>query len=868
MASFEHLRGMAGCWFLLITLAADCGLSDEAPDEAPDGTTIVHATKQSATEDEPLPDKSLLRLGTRRFQHPGSVVQLQLSRDNKSVLTVDGGHVIAWDAATGRELWRQVRQRASGRGLSAAAYGVHLLGLHPQSNHFVTGEAGGAIGLRDANTGDMKLVKTPATGLVKSVDFSPDGRLVAVGNEAHLLVCDSDGKQLYARPNNPEAPMTFGGDDHDRLKFGGDFSYARFSPDGRLLALVNSEKPNTIQLFEAVSGDAVRDIEGADRIVRFDFSPDSTQVVATERDIAARMYDIASGERLWELMIPAAAGAESYTSAVAFRPDGMQVAVGAPIGPDNTIRLVDAGTGKETARLTGSGWKPWTLQYTSDGRLLYGSGWDGVVRRWNVHTAEQLPRPGGVRASSICAMSRDGRHLAFGDDAGDLHVVDLATSTTVKRLRHPGSSWGQVVFSHDGRKLAGGGTHDAHMHVLVWDLQSEELQHHWRWEKGNDPHSDVEALAFSGDGNRIAAAVFRQDAAYVWDLATNRQIAQVNHTGVYGMDLDHDGGTMMTAGWDKHIRVWDCDSGTEINKLEVTVGSKEAQINRDDTRMYGVKLSNDQTLIATVDMTGSIRFFDRELRPVSVISNAGWFTFGALQFSRNDCWIGVGTGDGAKVFDIGTGQQLFAADAHEQSIYTVDFGARDRTLLSGGSDGVCFLWDLTSDRKNDSATATELVRQLRSEDATEVFHAYQLLTETPERTVELLGTELRQLSETEVADGDLRKAVVGLGARIPQITERSLTQLREWDFVVHDRLTSLLADGNISEDRAKIVRTIQNISRAKTQRLVRLLTDLQTPEADELIAELLTNCRLPSLKQMLLAAQQRRAVRVSQTVSP
>ena len=118
------------------------------------------------------------------------------------------------------------------------------------------------------------------------------------------------------------------------MKFGGDFCYGRFSPDGKLLALVYSSEPNTIQLFEATTGTEVRKIEGGNRIVRMEFSPDSSQIVATERDISARLYDIQTGERLWEYVIKPPNAAESYTSDVAFRPDGRQIAVGAPIGSD------------------------------------------------------------------------------------------------------------------------------------------------------------------------------------------------------------------------------------------------------------------------------------------------------------------------------------------------------------------------------------------------------------------------------------------------------------------------------------------------------------------------------------------------------
>ncbi len=491
----------------------------------------------------------------------------------------------------------------------------------------MTGAGPGQIAFWNPATGEFQKILVPQGMQSKSVAVSPDSNLIALGDASQLIVCNREGKEIYVIQNQPTAPLYSRDADRDRLKFGGDFSYGRFSPDGKLLAIVNSEKPNTIQMFEAATGVPIHDITGKDRIVRMDFSPDSHHIVATERDIAARLYDVSSGEQQWEFVIPPAGRAESYTSAVAFRPDGKQIAVGAPIGPDNTIRLLDSTTGQETARLTGSAWKPWTFQYTDNSQMLFGSGWDGAVRRWDLSTNQQLPRPGGVRASSICAMSGDGKHLAFADDEQQIHLVDLPSGKTITKLHLDGATWGQVVFSDDSTLLAGGAASNDDVHVAVWDVASADIRHNWKWPKGNDPHSNVEALSFSANGNRIAAAVFRQSAAFVWDLSTDQQITQVKHPEVYGMDIDATGTTLITAGWDKYIRVWNCKTGLEAKShLAQGKGGKRGE---DDPRMYGVKLSHDESFIATVDMSSSIRFFDRDLNPISVINDVGQFVYGS-----------------------------------------------------------------------------------------------------------------------------------------------------------------------------------------------------------------------------------------------
>jgi WD40 repeat protein len=808
---------------------------------------------------DPLPEKALLRFGTRRFQHPSSPAQILLSKDQKSVLSLSDDLLIAWDAVTGKELWRKNSSMSDGGvRIGAAGYGVQPLAIIPETGEFVTGARPGQIAFWNPATGESQKIQVGHGMRSKSVAVSPDSNRIALGDANQLMVCNREGQEIYKIANQPASPMAFGGDDRDRLKFGGDFSYGQFSPDGRVLAVVNSEKPNTIQLFEAATGTPMREITGKDRIVRMDFAPDSHHLVTTERDIAARLYDVSSAEQRWEFVIPAAAGAESYTSAVAFRPDGKQIAVGAPIGPDNTIRLLDSTTGEETARLTGSAWKPWTFQYTSDSRMLFGSGWDGAVRRWDLDTNQQLPRPGGVRASSICAMSGDGQHLAFADDEQQIHLVELPSGETTTKLHVDGATWGQVVFSDDGTLLAGGAASYDSVHVVVWDVANAAIRHHWKWPIGKDPHSNVEALSFSSSGNRIAAAVFRQSAAFVWDLATNQQVTQVRHPGVYGMDIDAAGTTLITAGWDKYIRVWNCETGLET-KSQLVGTMKGEQPARDDTRMYGVKLSHDESFIATVDMTSSVRFFDRDLNPISVISDVGQFVYGALQIAHNDLWIGIGSSDGSvKVFEVTTRAKVWSIDDHEKHVYTVDFGARDRTIVSGAEDGVCYLWDLRVGTESTEGTPAVLFNSLMGTDGAAAYSAFRRLAETPEDTTELIVKWLAEIAATKTDDAQVRNWIVALGARDDEIVNDAKKHLLAAGPAIQESLLAEVSTGRIAGVKKIHVQDVLNSISVGPRRVVALLTDLDTPAADEAIDRLLQTTPAGTVQRMLQEAKERR----------
>ncbi len=423
------------------------------------------------------------------------------------------------------------------------------------------------------------------------------------------------------------------------------------------------------------------------------------------------------------------------------------------------------------------------MEYLRDSSTLYGSGWDGVIRRWDLSTNEQLPYPGGVRATGICAMSRDEHLMAFADDRHNIHLVNLPSGETVSRLKRPNTEWDQIVFSYDGTQIAAGGRTLQEIHVVIWDVATRNVQHEWSWPKGDDSHAGVEALAWSRNGFRVAAASFRQDTAYVWDLPTGHRKASMNHKQVYGMDISSDGRTLITAGWDKHVRIWDCDTEEKIQEAEVTSSGNDA-----DTLMYGVKLSNDETLIATVDMTNSIRLFNRHLEPLNIIENAGSFSYGAVQFSRNDLWIGVGTYSPVRVYDVSSSELLWEADDHRNRVYTVSFGADDRTLLSGGEDGVCYVWALETERDDDSDDPESLYRQLVGPDAQVAFQAFLRLSRQPESTVALLRDQLTSVGLKEIPEAEFRKALLTLGARSPNLREQAERQFHEWDLSGYERL--------------------------------------------------------------------------------
>jgi WD40 repeat protein len=777
--------------------------AQEAPATQPKGPAQARPTVDSLGD--ALPAGALLRLGTSRFRPPSGVDELALSPDEKTVVTL-GRQLIAWDTATGKERWR-ANDGDIGFDKMGAAYGVHALAFCSDGTRFYTPGGPNEVEAWETLSGrhetlPIESAKHRRIGLCRSIDMTPDGQLLALGSDLGVVVCDQDRRALYAIANNPKGPLDV---NKDRLKFRGHYSLARFSPDAKMLAVVTSDAPEAIRLFESDGGDELRKIKLKANLVRLTFSPDSKQLATTERDSAIRLYDVESAKEIWSHVVQLTNPNENYTSAIAFSPDAKTVAACAT---DDRIYLVDAANGKEAKRLVGTAWYPWALAYTADGKMLYSSGWDGAVRRWDVVAGEQIGLPEGVRATGVVAASPDGRTLAYADGSGSIRLVDAASAAERKKLELPGTTYTKLAFAPDSLRLAGAGTSDDDVRVAVWDLASGNVRHRWDWPKGKDPHSTVESLAFTPNGNRLAAAVFRQSMAYVWDLTMGQELAHLPHKEIYGLSWNPDSATLATAGWDSVVRFW---------HLETKVGGefdiKQGLANGGDLRMYAVRYAPDGSLVATAHLDGNVRVWQADnmvLRQTFKLD--GRFIYGAINFSPDGLWLATGSMDGSvRLWDPLAGKIVWDVGKHQGYVYTVSFAEGVRTLLSGGADGLAYLWDLRPPANRPNKGLEYLWNDLTGDDSAAAFQAMWDLCETRD-AIAFVVEKLRPIRYVVDPDRD------GAGLSIDE-TE-TLKRLKQ----------KLLDKDNTTERSVTVRRAVSLLAHSGTAEALKALRDLASQD--------------------------------------
>lgn len=705
---------------------------------------------------DPLPEKAVMRLGTERFVHPGSAQDLVLSADNRIVLSV-GRDIVAWDATSGKQLWKKESMPFLGY-ISGPQYGQRFFDIGGDGSKFYSITSGDSVRIWDVKTGDSKVEYfethegpkvplkpqrldrmrgPPGMSGSGSISVTEDGRFVLLGNSQGIALFERiQGKRLWERQVKGFVPA----DQNDRLGFGGPYADGLIGPGKKTIATWNSGDRLKIEILEFATGEVRHSIPVPAAVVRAVFDASGTVLYTTQRDCGVRAYSTESGELVWELKLtPDPNGAESYASAIDFTAAGSRLAVGMPIGDKHWIYLLDAKAGEKTRILKSNTWKPWGVQFSADGKLLYSTGWDGAIRRWDVEQGKELPLKDGLHCSGVASISPDGKRIAIVDNAGAVRLVDFATGKETGSIE-PGLQAACMNFSPSSRLLAIGGSTDDEVGLKVWDVVSKQLVSSWTKGKGASPHASLEEVQFSPDEKFVAAPCFRQSRVLIGEIGAGEDLVECPHLNVYGLSFAPDGKVFATAGWDKVVRLWSLHSGKEqaAFPVEGLLAQLNPLANQKDRRMYTVRFSPSGDHLALCHLSGEITFWNianrEQAKEVSRTALPNRFVFGSITYSPDGLWVAAGMMDGnVYILDAVDGNLMLQIPAHRSYVNSLRFGADSSTLLTC-SNGVSYVWNLTASELDASPLPSgesfeQLWEQLRAEPAVEAGREAALFTD-------------------------------------------------------------------------------------------------------------------------------------------
>jgi WD40 repeat protein len=207
-------------------------------------------------------------------------------------------------------------------------------------------------------------------------------------------------------------------------------------------------------------------------------------------------------------------GHQHAVVALAYSPDGARIA---SASWDETARVWDARTGRETATFRGHSAAVTGVAWTRDGRHVASASRDGTVRVWDQATgAEVLTLDAQAGTVYGLAFNRDGTALATAHYDGSARVWDATTGrATVTIARAHNLPVLGVAFSPDGAHLASAGGGDNVVKVWDWQADTKQPLHTLR-----APENIIRNPAYSPDGRQLAAVVATPARVWTWDMTT------------------------------------------------------------------------------------------------------------------------------------------------------------------------------------------------------------------------------------------------------------------------------------------------------------------------------------------------------------
>jgi WD40 repeat protein/tRNA A-37 threonylcarbamoyl transferase component Bud32 len=273
-------------------------------------------------------------------------------------------------------------------------------------------------------------------------------------------------------------------------------------------------------------------------------------------------------------------------------------------------------------------------------------------------------------------LSPDGARLVSWSSDRTLRLWDCTTWREIATLGvQPGEAQCAVFFPDGSRFVSASGGE-----IRVCDTRSGKLLRSWPCPLATG------SLAVIPDGLRLVSGDAKGRSAHVWDLATGRPVAELEHPGRPAwVAVSPDGEYIAVAG-DDTVRLWDARSRTLLWDEQVENASIETIAFSPDSSLLATGCNYPDNMVRVHDVATGKLVFRAEGHQNRI---------NAVKFNPDSLVLASASMDQTvRLWDVCEGELLAVLRGHTSHVRDVAFNKDGSRLVSASSDGTLRLWDV------------------------------------------------------------------------------------------------------------------------------------------------------------------------------
>ena len=488
------------------------------------------------------------------------------------------------------------------------------------------------------------LKKTFASESNRSLAYSPNGQLLAVGRWQRIDVLD-------AQTGNRKRSLS----GHTR-----GVDHLIWASDNKLLASASRDRQDKgIRAWNTQTGKLLNQMpsEHNEGIHSMVMSPDGFTLVTASWDGTIRFYNAGESKKL-----------EMWAESLAYSPDNDFIVVGT-----HEIRFLNVRTRQTLRTLAGHTNGIYRMRFTSDGDTVVSASWDDTIRVWDLATGSNRLTIEGHFDFRGVALSPDGKTIATVSEK-DIYLWNTSNGKFSEAIHVQGDRIRAIAFSPNSNTVAVESWKDG-PRVLLVNARTGNVNKTLRHQGER-----VRFITFSPNGNFVAGGSW-DGKIRLWNARTGKLLRTLtgHQRDINSIVFSPNSKMLATGSWDGEVRWWNPNTGKRLRQFSVEGLSSMA-------------FSPDGKILATGSWR-NIQLRNTQTGKVKQVINASGE---ALAYSKNGQTLASGEWQKIQLWNASTGKHLRTLLGPPEGMRYLAFVPNGKTLVSYGWDQTILIWNMNA----------------------------------------------------------------------------------------------------------------------------------------------------------------------------